>query len=117
VTSQLLKAVTPKATKEIAALPAQVKKAAGSGNGKDALAAADSYFSLSQFPQAVEQYRLALSKGGIDAGRANARLGVALARSGDLASAQTALGQVTGNWTAIAGFWTLWAAHQDKKAG
>jgi hypothetical protein len=117
VTSQLLKAVTPKATKEIAALPAQVKKAAGSSNGKDALSAADSYFSLSQFPQAVEQYRLALSKGGIDSGRANARLGVALARSGDLASAQTALGQVTGNWTAIAGFWTLWAAHQDKKAG
>ncbi|MEC3911497.1 hypothetical protein U5A82_13790 [Sphingobium sp. CR2-8] len=117
VTSQLLKSVTPKATKEIAALPAQAKKAATSSNGKDALAVADSYFSLSQFPQAAEQYRLALAKGGIDTGRANARLGVALARSGDLTNAQAALAQVTGNWTAIAGFWTLWANHQDRKAG
>lgn len=117
VTSQLLKSVTPKAVKEIAALPAQAKKAAASGNGKDALAVADSYFSLSQFPQAVEQYRLALGKGGVDAGRTNARLGVALARSGDLANAQATLAQVTGDWTAIAGFWTLWAEHQDRKAG
>ncbi|KAA9020521.1 hypothetical protein [Sphingobium limneticum] len=117
VTSQLLKSVTPKAVKEIGALPAQAKKAATSSNGKDALAVADSYFSLSQFPQAVEQYRLALSKGGVDAGRTNARLGVALARSGDLTNAQTTLAQVTGNWTAIAGFWTLWAEHQNRKAG
>ncbi|WP_311269912.1 hypothetical protein [Sphingobium sp. WCS2017Hpa-17] len=117
VTSQLLKSITPKAVKEIAALPAQAKKAAASSNGKDALAVADSYFSLSQFPQAVEQYRLALSKGGVDAGRTNARLGVALARSGDLANAQATLAQVTGNWTAIAGFWTLWAEHQDRKVG
>lgn len=117
VTSQLLKSVTPKAVKEIAALPAQARKAAASSTGKDALAVADSYFSLSQFPQAVEQYRLALSKGGVDAGRTNARLGVALARSGDLANAQTTLAQVTGNWTAIAGFWTLWAEHQDRKVG
>lgn len=117
VTSQLLKSVTPKATKEIAALPAQVKKAAASSTGKDALAVADSYFSLGQFPQAVEQYRLALSKGGVDAGRVNARMGVALARSGDLTNAQTTLAQVTGNWTAIAGFWSLWSEHQNRKAG
>ncbi|MEC3949647.1 hypothetical protein [Sphingobium sp. HWE2-09] len=117
VTSQLLKSVTPKATKELAALPAQVKKAQAAGNGKDALAVADSYFSLGQFPQAVENYRLALSKGGVDAGRVNARLGVALARSGDLDGAQATLAQVTGDWTAMAGFWSSWAAHQDRKAG
>ncbi|MGW8203054.1 hypothetical protein ACWGM0_10975 [Sphingomonas bisphenolicum] len=117
VTSQLLKSVTPKATKEIAALPAMAKKATTASNGKDALAVADSYFSLGQFPQAVEQYRLALTKGGIDAGRANARLGVALARSGDLPNAQATLAQVSGPWTAIAGFWTAWAQHQDRKAG
>ncbi len=117
VTSQLLKSVTPKATKEIAALPAMVKKGAAAGNGKDALAVADSYFSLGQFPQAVEQYRVALTKGGIDEGRANARLGVALARSGDLPNAQATLAQVSGPWTAIAGFWTAWTEHQDRKAG
>lgn len=117
VTSQLLKSVTPKATKEIAALPAQAKKAAASGNGKDALALADSYFSLGQFPQAAEQYRAALTKGGVDANRVNARLGVALARSGDLPNAQAALAQVGGRWAAVAGFWSVWVDHRSLKAG
>lgn len=115
VTAQLFKTVTPKATKEIAALPAITKKAAAASNGAPALAAADSYFSLSQFPQAVEQYRLALSKGNVDADRVNARLGIALARSGDLASAQTALAQVHGNWSNVAGFWSVWVDQQNRK--
>jgi hypothetical protein len=115
-TTALLKSVTPKATKEIAALPAQAKKAAGAATGKDAQAVADSYFSLGQFPQAVEQYRAALAKGGVDAGRINARLGVALARSGDLPGAQAALGQASGNWANVAGFWSVWVDQQSRKA-
>ncbi|BBD97328.1 hypothetical protein SAMIE_1008290 [Sphingobium amiense] len=115
-TGQILKSVTPKATKEIAALPVLAKKAAASASGKDALAVADDYFSLAQYPQAVEQYRAAIAKGGVDADRANARLGVALARSGDLAAARTALAQVTGKWAAVAGFWSVWVEHKDQKA-
>lgn len=115
VTAALMKSVTPKATKEIAALPAAAKKAASAKDGSAALAVADSYFSLSQFPQAVEQYRLALSKGGVDQGKANARLGVALARSGDLAGAKAALAQVSGNWANVAGFWTVWVDQQSRK--
>ena len=75
----------------------------------------DSYFSLGQFPQAVEQYRLALAKGGVDAGRVNARLGVALARSGDLPGAQAALSQASGNWASVAGFWSVWVDQQSRK--
>lgn len=60
---------------------------------------------------------MALTKGGVDEGRANARLGVALARSGDLPNAQATLAQVSGPWSAIAGFWTAWTQHQDRKAG
>ncbi len=109
--------MTPKATKEIAGLPALAKKAASASTGKDALALGDSYVSLGQFPQAVEQYRLALTKGGVDAGRVNARLGMALARSGDLASAQTALSQAgNGDWGNVAGFWSVWIDQQSKKA-
>ncbi|MBH1991789.1 MAG: hypothetical protein I8H86_02765 [Sphingomonadaceae bacterium] len=115
VTSQLLKTVTPKATKEIAALPAQVKKAATAANGKAAMDVADAYFSLGQFPQAAEQYRLALTKGGVDAGRVNARLGIALARSGDLPGAQAALAQASGNWLPVAGFWSVWVQQQSQK--
>lgn len=114
-TASLMKSVTPKAAKEIAALPTAAKKAANAKDGSAALAVADSYFSLSQFPQAVEMYRLALSKGGVDQGKANARLGIALARSGDLASAKTALGQVSGNWTNVAGFWSVWVDQQSRK--
>ena len=114
-TASLMKSVTPKAAKEIAALPAAAKKAANAKDGSAALAVADSYFSLSQFPQAVEMYRLALSKGGVDQGKANARLGIALARSGDLASAKTALGEVSGNWANVAGFWSVWVDQQSRK--
>lgn len=115
-TSQLLKAVTPKAPKEIAGLPALAKKAAASSSGKEAIALADAYFSLGQFPQAAEQYRAALAKGGVDANRANTRLGVALARSGDLANAQAALAQASGKWASVAGFWAVWVEHQNRKA-
>ncbi|QDC36813.1 tetratricopeptide repeat protein [Sphingobium fuliginis] len=115
-TAQLLKSATPKAAKEIAGLPAATKKASAAKDGSAAMAVGDTYFSLGQFPQAVEQYRLALSKGGVDAGKANARLGVALARSGDLAGAKVALGQVTtGNWANVAGFWSVWVDQQSRK--
>ena len=115
-TSQILKTVTPKAPKEIAALPALARKAAASSNGKDALAVADDYFSLAQYPQAAEQYRAALAKGGVDSNRVNTRLGVALARSGDLPGARAALAQVGGSWAAVAGFWSVWVDHKDQKA-
>ena len=116
MTAQLLKGATPKAAKEIAGLPAAAKKAAAAKDGSAAMAVGDTYFSLAQFPQAVEQYRLALSKGGVDAAKANARLGVALARSGDLAGAKAALGQATtGNWANVAGFWSVWVDQQSRK--
>ncbi len=115
VTSQLLKTVTPKATKEIAALPAQAKKAAAASKGGPALDIADNYFSLAQFPQAAEYYRLALAKGGVDAAHANARLGVALARSGDLVGSSSALAAANGRWTTVAGFWSVWVAQQSRK--
>lgn len=115
-TSALLKAVTPKATKEIAGMPAMAKKAAAAATGKEALAAGDGYAALAQYPQAVEQYRIALTKGGVDAGRVNARLGVALARSGDLTGAQAALAQADGAWASVAGFWSVWVDQQSRKA-
>ncbi|MFB0875151.1 MULTISPECIES: tetratricopeptide repeat protein [unclassified Sphingobium] len=116
-TTQLLKSVAPKAVKEITALKTDAAKALTSANGKTALAAADSYFSMSQFPKAAELYRIALAKGGVDADRANARLGVALARSGDLANAQATLAQAGGKWIGVAGFWSIWVDHRSQSAG
>ncbi|WP_336961202.1 hypothetical protein [Sphingobium aquiterrae] len=117
VTAALFKSVAPKAVKEMAALPAQASKAAKAANGATALTAADDYFSLGQYPKAVEQYRLALSKGGVDADRVNARLGVALARSGDLPGARAALAQVKGGaWADVSRFWGVWVDQQAQKS-
>lgn len=115
VTSQLLKSISPKATKEIAALPGQAKKASAASKGGAALDVADSYFSLAQFPQAAEFYRLALEKGDVDTAHANARLGVALARSGDLVGGSSALAAAGGRWANVAGFWLVWVAQQSRK--
>ena len=51
-----------------------------------------------------------LKKGGVDADELNTRLGIALAKSGDVAGARTAFGAVTkpGNRKTIADFWTLY---------
>ncbi|MDX3900488.1 MAG: hypothetical protein QHC40_08285 [Sphingobium sp.] len=114
-TVKLMKEVTPKATKEIAALPTAAKKAAAASDGSAALNVADSYFALSQFPQAVEQYRAAIAKGGIDLNRANTRLGVALARSGDLANARLTLAQAGGEWSNLAGLWSVWVDQQASR--
>lgn len=114
---KLLKTVTPRATKEIAGLPAQAKKATAAGNGEAAMALADMHFSLSQFPQAAEYYQLALTKGGVDSSRVHARLGIALARSGDLPGARQALAQTDGNWGTVAGFWSTWVDEQSRKSG
>lgn len=111
-TATLMKTATAKAAKSIAALPAQAKKAAAASDGKAAMAVGDSYFSLGQYSQAVTQYKLALSKGGADAGRINTRLGVALARSGDLAGGKAALAQVNDSWSNVARFWTVWVDQQ-----
>ncbi|MEJ7925290.1 hypothetical protein WG908_00805 [Sphingobium sp. AN641] len=116
VTAGLMKTVTPKAAKEIGALPALARKATAAGDGSAAAKVADEYFSLSQFPKAVEFYRLALAKGGVDAGRVNSRLGVALARSGDLANARTSLAQANGEWANVAGFWAVWVDQQARQS-
>jgi hypothetical protein len=109
------KAVIEAGRKNGKLIPTQAVTAAAS-NGKEALALGDTYMSLAQYPQAVEQYRLALTKGGVDADRANSRLGVALARSGDLASARQTLSQVSGRWANVAGFWLVWVDQQSRKA-
>ena len=55
-------------------------------------------------------------QGGIDDARTRTRLGVALARSGDLPGAKTALSQVpAGPWSTVAGFWSVWVDLQIKR--
>lgn len=116
-TATLMKTITPKATKEIAGLPAAATKAGAAKGGSASMAVADSYFSLGQYPQAATYYRQAIERGGVDSDRAHSRLGVALARSGDLDAAKAELAQAKGNWSEVAGFWSIWVDHRSKAAG
>jgi hypothetical protein len=90
------------------ALPGLAKTARASATGKAAMTAADASLSYGEYAQAADLYRLALTKGGVDAATANTRLGIALARSGDKTGAAQALAQVTGPRTAVAKLWTAW---------
>jgi len=104
-----LAALTPKARQALADIKAPSAKAKAASDGRLTLALADSQFAAANYPDAVQSYRTALQKGVVDPARANTRLGIALARSGDLAGGKAALAQVaSGPWAPVAGLWTVW---------
>lgn len=90
-------------------LAASEKTALASKDGKIAASTADAYLGQNNYAKAIELYRAALTKGGVDANEVNTRLGIALAKSGDKAGAQAAFGAVTGQPRAgIAALWNTW---------
>ncbi len=96
--------------KDKSTLPASEKSAATAANGRLAASTGNAYLSYGNYAKAAEMYRLALSKGGVDANEVNTRLGIALAKSGDIASAKQAFGAVTATSAVrkqIADLWVL----------
>ena len=94
-------------------LTAEEKRAAGAANGAVAMATADAYLASRNLPKAIELYRLALQKGGVDTSMVNTRLGIALALSGQKAEAKAALATVSGSPRGdIARFWSTWIDQQ-----
>jgi tetratricopeptide (TPR) repeat protein len=65
----------------------------------------DRYYAMANYAKAVELYRMAMGKPGVDAAVANLHIGMALARAGDKAGATAALNAVTGPRADIAKFW------------
>lgn len=96
--------------KDKASLPAASADAARAATGRTAAVTANAYLGYGDYAKAIELYRLALKKGGVDADEVNTRLGIALAKSGDVAGAKTTFASVAkpGNRKTIADFWTLW---------
>jgi len=91
-------------------LASSEKTAMSAKDGRIAASTADAYLGQNNYAKAAELYRTALSKGGVDANEVNTRLGIALAKSGDKAGAQTAFSAVTGQPRAgIAALWSTWA--------
>ncbi len=90
-------------------LAALETKARAGASGSLAMQTADANLGSGNYAKAVELYRLALTKGGVDADTVNTRMGIALARSGDKAGAQTAFAAVKGVPRAdIAQLWTTY---------
>ena len=84
---------------------------AKAGTAKLAASTGDAQLGSGNYPAAIELYRAALQKGGVDADAVNTRLGIALANSGDKAGAQAAFAAVKGApRTDIAKLWTSYLA-------
>lgn len=90
----------PKAT--AADLAAATKSAV---NGMALLRIGDRYYAMGNYAKAVELYRMAMNKPGVDTAVANLHIGMALARAGDKAGATTALNAVSGPRADIAKYW------------
>jgi hypothetical protein len=85
------------------------KQAASAATGKVAQATGDVAFASGEFAKATALYKLGLQKGGVDVGKTNLHLGMALAQSGQHAEARAAFANVTGPVDKeIAGFWVQW---------
>ncbi|MDF2495563.1 hypothetical protein [Sphingomonas sp.] len=88
--------------------PVEAKAKAGA-NGRIALNTGDAYLGMGNYAKAVELYRVALQKGGVDADVVNTHLGIALAKSGDKAGAKAAFAEVkTAPRTDIASLWSVY---------
>ncbi|WP_174291952.1 hypothetical protein [Sphingomonas bacterium] len=88
-------------------------KAKASADGKLSAQTADAYLSKGDNAKAIELYRAALGKGGVNADDVNTHLGIALSRSGDKAGATAAFAAVkTGARGDLAALWTTWVSIQ-----
>ncbi|MGU3392393.1 hypothetical protein [Sphingomonas sp. M1A8_2b] len=110
----MAKGLLADATKNIAAdgpLTGLEKRAGTAANGKLAAGTADAYLGQNNYAKSAELYKLALTKGGVDADDVNLHLGIALAKSGDKAGAAAAFAAVKASPKAdVAGLWTTWLA-------
>ncbi|HEX8668854.1 MAG TPA: tetratricopeptide repeat protein [Allosphingosinicella sp.] len=104
--------VNGRVSEDRAALPTVETKARGAANGALALNLATAYFGYGDYAKAVDLYRVALEKGGVDANVVNTRLGIALAMAGRRAEAETALKAVTGRRADLAALWLAWVAQR-----
>ncbi|PSJ37249.1 tetratricopeptide repeat protein [Allosphingosinicella deserti] len=110
--SALLTKVNSRVAEDKAALPGVEPKARSAANGQLAANLAGIYAGYGDYTKAAELYRLALQKGGVDANMVNTRLGIALARGGNRAEAETAFKSVTGLRSQVANLWVAWLAQR-----
>ena len=89
-------------------LQTEFKTASSKAAARPVALAADALFGYGSYDQAIELYKLALSKPGVDADEVNLRLGIAQANKGDLSAARASFAKVKGQRQPLATYWTMW---------
>ncbi len=85
------------------------KKATTNADGKLAAGTADAYLGQDNYAKAIELYKVALSKGGVNADDVNLHLGIAQVKSGDKAGAAASFAAVKSTpRMEQAQLWTAW---------
>ncbi|MFL6858851.1 MAG: tetratricopeptide repeat protein [Allosphingosinicella sp.] len=110
--ADLMRVATSRLAADRASLSADAARALASGTGTAVLKMGDAYYGYGDYAKAAEFYRAAMTKGGVDAGTAQLRLGMSLAQAGDRAGAETALRAVTGQKADLAAYWLAWLAQR-----
>lgn len=89
------------------------KRAATSVDGRLAANTASAYLAYGDYAKAIDLFRLAQKKGGVDGDTVQMRLGIALARLGQKDAAREAFKAVQGaERKELANFWLLWLDQQ-----
>ena len=108
--SQLYSVATTKSQGDQASLDASAKTALAAASARQAMVTGEAYFGYGEYAKSAELFRAALGKDGVDKDLANLRLGMALARSGDKAGAETALKAAGGARAEVAKLWLTYLA-------
>jgi hypothetical protein len=111
--ADLLRTSTSRLAADRASLAADASRAMSATTGTPALKIGDAYYGYGDYAKAADFYRAALSKGGVDPGTAQLRLGMALAQGGDRAGAEAAFRAVTGGKSDLAAYWLAWLARRS----
>ena len=109
--SDIMGIVKGKVAADKASLVAADKSARAAANGKAALSTADAFVGYGDYAKAIDLYKVALAKGGVDAGLTNLHLGWAQALSGDTAGAKATFAAITGPRKTLADFWIIHLDH------
>ncbi len=91
---------------------AQERTNAQSADGVTALNTADAFAAYGEYDAALELYRLARQKGGVDIGTVDLRTARTLIAAGRAAEARPLLEGVTGSREGLAKFWLVWLNQQ-----
>lgn len=97
-----------KSAEDRSSLVNEANTAAAKTTAKPVAAAADALVGYGDYAKAIDLYKIALTKPGVDANEVRLRMGIAQTLAGSYADAITSFGSVEGERQVLATYWTLW---------